>query len=124
MFSLFVCFSRCLELLLHAERHVLSTQHILHRKLPPRNDVLYRTHTVQLGRDPDDWRPMQSIGVGVREIRIHKPHEHRVIYVARFEEGIYVLHAFEKKTGQTKQHDIEIARAAYAEVQGRRQQKK
>ena len=89
-----------------------------------RVDAGHQLWLVQLGRDPDDWRPMQSIGVGVREIRIHKPHEHRVIYVARFEEGIYVLHAFEKKTGQTKQHDIEIARAAYAEVQGRRQQKK
>lgn len=60
---------------------------------------------------------MHTIGPGVREIRVHKPHEHRVIYVAQFEECIYVLHAFEKKTGQTAKHDIEIARAAYAEIQ-------
>lgn len=39
---------------------------------------------VQLGLEPLDWKPMASIGVGVREIRIHDPHEHRVIYVAKF----------------------------------------
>ncbi len=88
-----------------------------------RTDAGHQLWLVQLGREPDDWRPMPTIGPGAREIRIHKPHEHRVIYVAQFEEGIYVLHAFEKKTRQTAQHDIEIARAAYAEVQSQRKQK-
>lgn len=88
-----------------------------------RVDAGHQLWLVQQGRDPDDWRPMQSIGAGAREIRIHKPHEHRVIYVAQFEEGIYVLHAFEKKTGQTPQHDIEIARGAYAEIKSQRQQR-
>jgi phage-related protein len=89
-----------------------------------RTDAGHQLWLVQQGRDPDDWRPMQTIGTGAREIRIHKPHEHRVIYVARFEECVYVLHAFEKKTRQTAQHDIEIARVAYAEVKSRHQQKK
>ncbi len=59
---------------------------------------------------------MASIGTGAVEIRIHKPFEHRVIYVAKFSEAIYVIHAFEKKTQKTSQNDIEIGRAAYAEI--------
>ena len=88
-----------------------------------RIDAGHQLWLVQLGREPDDWRPMQAIGPGAREIRIHKPHEHRVIYVAQFEEGVYVLHVFEKKTRQTTQHDIEIARTTYAELQNKRTQK-
>ena len=48
-----------------------------------------------------DWKPMASIGAGVQEIRIHTETEHRVCYVARFLEGIYILHAFEKRTEKT-----------------------
>ncbi len=78
---------------------------------------------VQHGRMPSDWKPMQPVGPGAIEIRIHEPHEHRVIYVATFPEGIYVLHAFEKKTQRTSQKDIEIARTAYAEIQRQRKEK-
>ena len=52
---------------------------------------------VQNGLKPKDWRPMPSIALGVEEIRIHTLMEHRVIYVAKFAEAIYVLHAFVKK---------------------------
>jgi phage-related protein len=79
---------------------------------------------VQLGRLPDDWKPMTSVGLGVIEIRIHKPHEHRVLYVATFPESIYVLHAFEKKTQKTPQTDLYKAKLAYAEMQTIRQKKK
>lgn len=79
---------------------------------------------VQKGKDPDDWRPIKTIGTGVREIRIHQPHEHRVIYVAQFPEAIFVLHAFEKKTQQTPKSDIDIARAAYAEIESKRKERK
>lgn len=89
-----------------------------------RVDAGHQLWLIQMGREPDDWKPMTTVGAGVKEIRVHKPHEHRVIYFAQFEEGIFVLHAFEKKTNQTTQHDIEIARAAYAQVQSERKQKK
>jgi phage-related protein len=49
-------------------------------------------------------------GAGVAEIRVHAGSAYRVIYVARFAEGIYVLHAFEKRTRKTRRADIEIAR--------------
>ena len=50
------------------------------------------------------------MGVGVKEIRIHTKLEHRVLYVARFTEGIYVLHAFEKRTRKTPKRDLDLAR--------------
>jgi phage-related protein len=78
---------------------------------------------IQDGEQPTDFRPMPDIGPGAMEIRIRRPHEHRVIYVARYEEAIYVLHAFEKKTRRTPQRDIKIARANYAEVQRQRESK-
>ena len=76
---------------------------------------------VQNGRMPSDWKPMLSIGPGAVEIRIHDPHEYRVIYVASFKEGIYILHAFAKKTQRTPKRDIELARIAYAEIKQKRQ---
>ncbi len=76
---------------------------------------------VQLGRPPDDWKPMLSVGQGAIEIRIHQPHEHRVIYVAKFPEAVYVLNVFEKKTQKTPQPEIVKARKAYAEMQRTRQ---
>lgn len=92
----------------------------------------HQLHLLQLGLEPDDWKPMPSIGGGVRELRIHTELEHRVCYVAKFAEGIYVLHAFEKKTQRTRQANIDMAkeclqavlaerRAAAAQAKRRRQ---
>ena len=86
-----------------------------------RKEAGLQLQRVQAGKEPADWKPMPSIGPGVREIRIHHPHEHRVIYVAHFPEAVYVLDAFEKKTKQTPQRHIDLARAAYAEIKKRRQ---
>ena len=65
---------------------------------------------VQRGFEPDDWKPLPSVGIGAKEIRIHTGQEHRVIYVAKFEAGIYVLHAFEKKTRKSSGRDLDLAR--------------
>ena len=77
---------------------------------------------VQQGLQPNDWKPMASIGPGVQEIRIHTETEHRVFYVARFAEGIYVLHAFDKRTQKTAVRDLEIARARYRDLLERRRE--
>ena len=61
----------------------------------------FELYLVQCGIEPSDWKPMSSVGTGVQEIRIRTGREHRVFYIAKFEEGIYVLHAFEKKTRKT-----------------------
>jgi phage-related protein len=71
---------------------------------------------VQAGKMPEDWKPMPTIGQGAMEIRIHQPHEHRVIYVAKFPEAVYVLHAFDKKTQKTPLKDLRKASATYAEM--------
>jgi phage-related protein len=91
------------------------------KEFPPlaRRQAGHDLDQVQNGRMPADWKVMQSVGPGVMEIRIHEPHEFRVIYVAKFSESVYVLHAFSKKTNKTPQKDIEIARAAYAKIKNK-----
>lgn len=65
---------------------------------------------VQRGLEPSDWKPMPSVGLGVQEIRIHTGTEHRVFYIAKFVEAVYVLHAFEKRARRTPQADLDLAR--------------
>ena len=71
---------------------------------------------VQNGLDPSDWKPMNSVGAGVREIRIRSDGAWRVLYVAKFTDAVYVLHAFGKKTPSTALTDIELAAKRYTEV--------
>jgi phage-related protein len=64
---------------------------------------------------------MKSIGSGVSELRIRdESGAFRVIYIAKFEEAVYVLHCFEKKSERTARADIELAAARYKEVRARR----
>ncbi len=72
---------------------------------------------VQRGQEPTDYKPIPSVGPGVYEIRIRTQGIYRVFYVAKFEEAIYVLHAFQKKTQKTAKYDIEIGRKRYKTVQ-------
>jgi len=76
----------------------------------PRREAGYQLDRVQFGLVPSDWKPMPAVGRGVREIRIHHRGQYRVIYMAKFDDAIYVLHAFQKKTQKTRQQDIEIAK--------------
>jgi len=76
-----------------------------------RRTVGHELRDVQFGEEPNDWKPMPSVGPGVREIRVREASgAFRVIYVAHLEAAIYVLHAFQKKTQKTPQHDIDLAR--------------
>ncbi len=59
---------------------------------------------------------MTGVGPGVREIRIQTELAHRVFYVATFDEAVYVLHAFEKRTRKTPPHEVKLARDRYREV--------
>lgn len=78
----------------------------------------FELYAIQCGLEPSDWKPMPAIGHGVREIRIHVMGEWRIIYVAKFEDAVYVLHSFQKKSRKTSQHDIEIARKRYKQIGG------
>lgn len=76
----------------------------------------FELNFVQQGLTPTDWKPMKAVGNGVQELRIHVSGEWRIIYVAKLADGVYVLHAFQKKTQRTQQKDIELARKRYREI--------
>jgi phage-related protein len=78
----------------------------------------FELNSVQRGLEPSDWKPMPGIGRGVKEIRIHVLGEWRIIYVAKFEDAVYVLHSFQKKTQKTNQRDIELARKRFKQIGG------
>ena len=81
----------------------------------------FQLRRLQQGLDPDDWKPMATVGTGVREIRIHVVGAHRVFYVTMWPEAIYVLHAFEKKTQRTNWRDLEIGRDRFRALRKLRQ---
>ena len=76
----------------------------------------YQLDRVQHGLEPTEWKPMPSIGSGVREIRIMHENQYRVIYVAKFADAVYVLHAFQKKTQKTRKQDIDAAKQALKQL--------
>ncbi len=80
----------------------------------------FQLRRVQQGLEPNDWKPMPSIGTGVNEIRVHTEREHRIFYIAKFAEGVYVLHAFEKRTRKTPKRDIDLARESLQALLARR----
>ena len=71
---------------------------------------------VQSGLEPSDWKPMNDVGLGVREIRIRAGGAWRVMVVTKFGTAVYVLHAFGKKTQRTLQADLDLARLRYKEI--------
>jgi phage-related protein len=76
----------------------------------------FQLRVVQGGEVPSDFKPMYIVGSGVEEIRIRAGDAYRIFYIARFEEAIYVLHAFQKKTQQTSKLDIEIGQKRYQQM--------
>jgi phage-related protein len=81
-----------------------------------RRQVGFELDSVQRGLDPTDWKAIRSVGSGAKEIRIHVLGEWRILYVAKFADAVYVLHAFAKKTQKTRKADIELARKRYQEI--------
>ena len=80
---------------------------------------------IQAGLEPAEWKPFDDVGAGTREIRIRDASgAYRVMYVAKFEEAIYVLHCFQKKTQVTSKQDRAIAAARYRAVVNLRKEKK
>lgn len=82
-----------------------------------RREAGYQLDRLQQGRDPDDWKPMSTIGPGVREIRIRDAAgAFRVIYVAKFEAIVFVLHCFQKKSQKTSKEDLSLATSRYRDL--------
>jgi phage-related protein len=90
-----------------------------------RKEAGFQLGKVQSGLEPTDWKPFDDVGAGTNEIRIRDASGiYRVMYVAKFEEAIYVLHCFEKKTQATSKRDKGIAGARYRAVVNARKEKK
>jgi phage-related protein len=86
-----------------------------------RHDAGYQLDKVQRGEQPDDFKAMPTVGMGVEEIRVSDSSgAFRVIYLARRREAVYVLHAFQKKTQATPQKDLEIAKKRFGQLLGGR----
>ena len=80
-----------------------------------KRDAGYQLDGVQHGLQPEDFKPMPTIGKGVEEIRVRDDTgAYRVIYTARLADAVYVLHAFQKKTQTTSKRDIELAKQRFA----------
>ena len=84
-----------------------------------RSEIGFQLRRVQAGEDPVDWKPMTTVGPGVREIRVREAGgAFRVVYLASLPERVVVLHAFEKKTQQTLKRDLDLAAKRLRELKG------
>ncbi|PIV33060.1 MAG: hypothetical protein COS34_09795 [Lysobacterales bacterium CG02_land_8_20_14_3_00_62_12] len=82
--------------------------------LAARREAGHQIDQLQNGQEPDDWKPMNTVGQGVKEIRIRDAAgAFRVIFVAKFADAIYVLHCFQKKTEKTSKADLDLAAKRY-----------
>ena len=86
-----------------------------------RRQAGFQLRAVQRGETPTDFKPMSTVGKGVQEIRIRTGDAYRIFYVARFEEAVYVLHAFQKKTQKTTKQDLQIGQQRYQEMMADRE---
>lgn len=82
--------------------------------LPARREAGHQIDQVQRGLAPDDWKPMRTIGIGVREIRLRDASgAFRIVYVATFAEAVYAPHCFRKQSSRTNKTDIDLAARRY-----------
>jgi len=87
---------------------------------PVKHEIGHQLDRLQNGLNPIDWKPMTVIGKGIREIRVNESGQYRVIYLAKLEGIICVLHAFRKKTQKTRRQDIEISKVALKKLLNRK----
>jgi phage-related protein len=77
----------------------------------------FELYRVQCGLEPKDWKPMTTVGAGVKEIRVrNEAGIFGIIYLATRPEGVYVLHCFQKKTQQTSRPDLELAKKRFKSI--------
>src|ERR1043166_6395820 len=82
-----------------------------------RRQAGHELYQVQKGKNPADWKPIPTIGVGVREIRIRDATgAYRIIYVANLVDAVHVLHAFQKKSQKTPKRDLELTESRLREL--------
>ena len=86
-----------------------------------RRDAGFNLDAVQRGLEPENWKPMSTVGTNVKEIRVRDPSgAYRVIYLAAHPEAVYVLHCFQKKTEKASARDINLAKSRFKAMANRR----
>jgi phage-related protein len=82
-----------------------------------RTEMGHQLYQVEMGLEPADWKPMPTIGPGVREIRVRDATgAYRAVYIKAYAGSVHVLHCFKKKSQKTARRDLEIARTRLREV--------
>ena len=85
--------------------------------LAAKHEAGYQLDQVQNGQEPDDWKPMNTVGQGVKEIRIRDvAGAFRVMYVDKFADAVYVLHCLQKKTEKTSKADLDLVAKRYRDL--------
>ena len=99
--------------------HFVGTSREDLRELPEtvQETAGFQLFKIQQGKEPDDWKPMTTVGPGVQELRVRDESGiYRMFYVAKFQEAVYVLHVFEKRSQKTARPDIELGKNRYADL--------
>lgn len=97
--------------------HGSSKNDLLNFPDDAKSEAGYQLRRVQDGREPSNWKPMKTVGTGVKEIRIFEESgTFRVIYVVKTGDALHVLHAFQKKTEKTENHDIQVAKKRFNKI--------
>ena len=107
--------------------HFMGSSHSDLKAFPEeaRRDAGFNLDFVQRGFEPEDWKPMKTVGAGVNEIRVRDASgAYRVIYLATRLEAVYVLHCFHKKAEKTSQRDIDLARQRFKAIPKSKQARK
>ncbi|MBI2606212.1 MAG: type II toxin-antitoxin system RelE/ParE family toxin [Deltaproteobacteria bacterium] len=66
---------------------------------------------------PPVSRPMPIVAHGVHELRLKgKGGQYRIFYYTKYKDAILVFHMFKKKTQQTPDHEIEVAKRRLGEM--------
>lgn len=75
---------------------------------------------VQHGKWPSCAKTLKGVGAGICELRQrHRRGAYRLIYVARFDGFVYVLHCFVKDATEgrrTRDREMQLVRQRYAEL--------
>lgn len=88
-----------------------------------KDQAIFQLERIRCGLNPTDWKPMKTVGKGVREICIREQGDQfRIIYIAALADGIHVLHAFQKKGQKTPKPDVELARQRLQSINKQREQ--
>jgi phage-related protein len=106
--------------------HFVGTSRADLRRFPEsaRETAGFQLFKIQQGQEPDDWKPMPMVGSGVQELRIRdKGNAYRVFVVAKFEEAVYVLHVFQKRSQKTAKSDFRLAKSRYADLMSWRRER-